>query len=84
MPAGAVGIRHPAAGSRLPDVRLLVIALGLAAAAGLFAMIHWTRVGMLVRAGATHRQMVRALGVNVALLYTAVFGFGALIAGLPA
>jgi len=45
-------------------------------------MIHWTRVGMLVRAGATHRQMVRALGVNVALLYTAVFGFGALIAGL--
>jgi branched-chain amino acid transport system permease protein len=65
-----------------PVYRLLVIALGLVVAAGLFAMIQWTRVGMLVRAGATHRQMVRALGVNVALLYTAVFGLGALLAGL--
>lgn len=69
-------------GLAYPVYRLLVIALGLAVAVGLFAMIHWTRVGMLLRAGATHRQMVRALGVNVALLYTAVFGLGALLAGL--
>jgi branched-chain amino acid transport system permease protein len=69
-------------GLAYPVYRLLVIALGLAVAAGLFALIQWTRVGMLVRAGATHRQMVRALGVNVALLYTAVFGLGALLAGL--
>ncbi|MEW6644091.1 MAG: branched-chain amino acid ABC transporter permease [Pseudomonadota bacterium] len=65
-----------------PVYRLLVIGIGLAVAGGLFALIHYTRVGMLVRAGATHRQMVRALGVNVALLYTAVFGLGALLAGL--
>ncbi|MGO4715610.1 branched-chain amino acid ABC transporter permease [Bradyrhizobium sp. 2TAF24] len=65
-----------------PLYRLLVIALGLAVAGGLFVLISHTRVGMLVRAGATHRQMVRALGVNVALLYTAVFGLGALLAGL--
>jgi len=65
-----------------PLYRLLVIVLGLAVAGGLFALINHTRVGMLVRAGATHRQMVRALGVNVALLYTAVFGLGALLAGL--
>ncbi|MBR1220414.1 branched-chain amino acid ABC transporter permease [Bradyrhizobium sp. U87765 SZCCT0131] len=69
-------------GLTYPLYRLLVIALGLAVAGGLFALIHYTRVGMLVRAGATHRQMVRALGVNVALLYTAVFGLGALLAGL--
>jgi branched-chain amino acid transport system permease protein len=37
---------------------------------------------MLVRAGATHREMVRALGVDVRLLYTLVFGLGALLAGL--
>jgi branched-chain amino acid transport system permease protein len=69
-------------GLTYPVYRLLVILVGAAVAAGLFAMIHWTRIGMLVRAGATHRQMVRALGVNVALLYTAVFGIGALLAGL--
>jgi len=69
-------------GLAYPVYRLLVIVVGLVVAAGLFAMIHWTRVGMLVRAGATHRQMVRALGVDVSLLYTAVFGLGALLAGL--
>ena len=37
---------------------------------------------MLVRAGATHREMVRALGVDIGLLYTAVFGLGAMLAGL--
>ncbi len=37
---------------------------------------------MLVRAGATHREMVRALGVRIGLLYTAVFGLGAALAGL--
>ena len=37
---------------------------------------------MLVRAGSTHRDMVRALGVDIRLLYTIVFGLGALLAGL--
>ena len=37
---------------------------------------------MLVRAGSTHREMVRALGVDIRLLYTIVFGLGALLAGL--
>ena len=37
---------------------------------------------MLVRAGSTHRDMVRALGVDIRLLYTLVFGLGALLAGL--
>ncbi|KAJ0342042.1 hypothetical protein COL154_014118, partial [Colletotrichum chrysophilum] len=41
-----------------------------------------TRLGMLVRAGSTNREMVRALGVDIRLLYTAVFGLGALLAGL--
>src|SRR5260221_4022462 len=37
---------------------------------------------MLIRAGASDRAMVAALGVNVRLLYTLVFGFGAALAGL--
>ncbi|TCR70452.1 branched-chain amino acid ABC transporter permease [Bosea sp. BK604] len=62
--------------------RLTIIAVGLLVAAGLSILINRTRVGMLVRAGATHRDMVRALGVDIKLLYTAVFGLGALLAGL--
>jgi branched-chain amino acid transport system permease protein len=40
-----------------------------------------TRLGMLIRAGASNREMVGALGVNIKLLYTLVFGLGATLAG---
>jgi len=65
-----------------PTYRLLIIATGLIVAAGLYILINKTRVGMLVRAGASNRDMVRALGVDIRLLYTVVFGLGALLAGL--
>jgi branched-chain amino acid transport system permease protein len=41
-----------------------------------------SRLGMLIRAGASHREMVGALGVNIKLLYTVLFGIGAALAGL--
>jgi branched-chain amino acid transport system permease protein len=56
--------------------------VGIAVAAGLYLLISHTRAGMLVRAGATHRDMVRALGVDIRLLTTFVFGLGAALAGL--
>ncbi|GAA0607152.1 branched-chain amino acid ABC transporter permease [Paenochrobactrum glaciei] len=65
-----------------PVYRLAIIFVGLMVALGLYLLINKTRVGMLVRAGSTNRDMVRALGVDVRLLYTAVFGLGALLAGL--
>lgn len=65
-----------------PTYRLLIIATGLLVAVGLYLLINRTRVGMLVRAGASNRDMVRALGVDIRLLYTVVFGLGALLAGL--
>ncbi|PVB59895.1 branched-chain amino acid ABC transporter permease [Labrenzia sp. 011] len=65
-----------------PPFRLLIILAGLLVALGLYVLINRTRIGMLVRAGSTHRDMVRALGVNIKGLYTAVFGLGALLAGL--
>lgn len=69
-------------GLTYPIYRLIIIAAGLLVALGLYLLINRTRIGMLVRAGATHREMVRALGVDIRLLYTAVFGLGALLAGL--
>src|ERR1700742_4757218 len=65
-----------------PLYRLVVIAVGLLVALGLALLINPTRIGMLVRAGATSREMVRALGVDIRLLYTLIFGLGALLAGL--
>ncbi|PPD15362.1 MAG: branched-chain amino acid ABC transporter permease [Methylobacterium sp.] len=65
-----------------PIYRLSIIALGLVVAVALALFITRTRIGMLVRAGATHRDMVRALGVDIRMLYTVIFGLGALLAGL--
>jgi len=69
-------------GLRYPAYRLLVVAVGLAIAVFLYVLITRTRVGMLIRAGASNRTMVGALGVNITLLYTLVFGLGAALAGL--
>ena len=65
-----------------PTYRLLIIAVGLAVALGLYLLVSHTRLGMLIRAGASNRTMAGALGVNVGLLFTLVFGIGAVLAGL--
>lgn len=70
------------AGLRYPLYRLLIIIVGLLVAAGLWYVVVRTRLGMLIRAGASNRTMVAALGINIRLLYTLVFGFGAALAGL--
>src|SRR3989449_2316164 len=70
------------AGLRYPLYRLVIIAVGLAVAGLLWFVVARTRLGMLIRAGASNRAMVAALGVNVRRLYTLVFGFGAALAGL--
>jgi len=69
-------------GSRYPVYRAVVIVVGLLVAALLWYLVTRTRLGMLIRAGASNRTMVGALGVNIKLLYTIVFGFGAALAGL--
>jgi branched-chain amino acid transport system permease protein len=69
-------------GSRYPLYRVAIIGVGLAVALGLWYVVTRTRLGMLIRAGASNRTMVAALGVNIRLLYTVVFGFGAALAGL--
>jgi branched-chain amino acid transport system permease protein len=69
-------------GSIYPVYRLAIIGVGLAVAALLWYVVTRTRLGMLIRAGASNRTMVAALGVNIKVLYTVVFGFGAALAGL--
>ena len=48
----------------------------------LYLVVMRTRIGMLIRAGASNREMIGALGINIKLLYTLVFGLGAALAGL--
>lgn len=65
-----------------PTYRLAIIAVGGIVAAFLYLLFKKTRLGMQIRAGAVNREMIAALGVNITLLYTLVFGLGALLAGL--
>ncbi|HMO70186.1 MAG TPA: branched-chain amino acid ABC transporter permease [Paracoccaceae bacterium] len=82
LPEALSGSVEVLPGLPYPTYRLLIIATGLAVALGLSVLINRTRIGALVRAGATNRDMVRALGVDIRLLYTVVFGLGGLLAGL--
>jgi branched-chain amino acid transport system permease protein len=69
-------------GSRYPLYRVAIIFIGVLTAIILWYVVTRTRLGMLIRAGASNRAMVGALGINIRLLYTVVFGFGAALAGL--
>jgi branched-chain amino acid transport system permease protein len=64
-----------------PIYRLVIILATLAVAVLLYVVVMRTRLGMLIRAGASNREMVGALGINIKLLYTLVFGLGAALAG---
>lgn len=66
---------------RYPVFRIVIIAAGLLTALGLWFLVSRTRVGMLLRAGATNAPMVSALGVDVKRLFMLVFGLGAMLAG---
>jgi branched-chain amino acid transport system permease protein len=65
-----------------PTYRMAIIATALLVALFLYVLVMRTRLGMLIRAGASNREMTGALGVNINLLYTLVFGLGAALAGL--
>ncbi len=62
--------------------RFAIIVVGLSVALGLYWLINRTRVGMLIRAGATNAPMVAALGINIKALNSLIFALGAGLAGL--
>ena len=65
-----------------PAYRIAVIAVGILVGVFLYLLFSRTRIGMQIRAGASNREMAGAMGVNIRLLYTLVFGLGTLLAGL--
>ena len=69
-------------GIHYPAYRLAIIIVALLVALLLYLGVMRTRIGMLIRAGASNREMIGALGINIKLLYTLVFGLGAALAGL--
>jgi branched-chain amino acid transport system permease protein len=69
-------------GRHLPSYDLFLIVAGPVILVGLHVLLAKTRFGRLVRAATQDREMVGALGVNQALLFTAVFALGAGLAGL--
>ena len=69
-------------GAPYPVFRLAIIGVGIAVAIGLYLLIARTRLGMQIRAGESDREMIGALGVDIATLFTLVFTLGAALAGL--
>jgi branched-chain amino acid transport system permease protein len=76
-PAALAGPVEVLPGMPYPAYRLLIIGVGLAVAVLLFVLVTRTRLGMLVRAGASNREMALAMGVDIPRLFTLVFGIGA-------
>lgn len=67
-------------GGAYPVYRLVVIGVGIAVAVALFLFQERTRVGSFVRAGVDDRDMAQAMGINIGLVFTAVFALGAFVA----
>lgn len=82
MPQALAGPLEIVPGFLYPAYRLLIIALGVLAVLGLYAFVTRTRAGVLVRAGASNREMATLMGVRVSRLFLGVFMLGAMLAAL--
>ena len=65
-----------------PVYRLFISAVCIALAAGMYLVFTRTRLGMMIRAGSTNREMVQSLGVDISFLYRVVFAAGVALAAL--
>jgi branched-chain amino acid transport system permease protein len=65
-----------------PTYRLFVILVGVLVAVGLWIFQEKTKFGALVRAGVDDEEMLRGSGINIQMVFTGVFGLGALLAGI--
>lgn len=82
LPAWLRGQVEIVPGIIFPSYRLVIIMSGVLVAAILYWIVSHTRLGMLIRAGASNRTMVSALGIDIATLFTTLFAIGAVLAGL--
>jgi len=65
-----------------PVYRLFISGVCLAVALAMYWIIQRTRLGMVVRAGYSNREMVQSLGINIEFIYRVVFAFGVALAAL--
>jgi len=65
-----------------PTYRLFASAACIVIAIGLYVVVNRTRLGMMIRAGASNRDMVRGLGIDITRLYRIVFAAGVALAAL--
>lgn len=65
-----------------PKWRLILLAVSMTTVFGVFALLQFTRFGLIVRAGMRDAEMLRFLGINITRHFMLVFGLGALIAGI--
>jgi branched-chain amino acid transport system permease protein len=72
----------PVMGLKYPNYNFLVIAVGIAAAIGLWAFVYRTRFGVMLRATSQNMKMASALGLDVGRVYVLAFGIGCFLAGL--
>jgi branched-chain amino acid transport system permease protein len=82
MPAALAGPVQLLAELPYPAYRLLLLGVGLLVALGLYLLVNYTRIGMLVRAGASNRAMAELMGVRVNRVFSFVFALGAALAAL--
>ncbi|MFW6147651.1 MAG: branched-chain amino acid ABC transporter permease [Thermodesulfobacteriota bacterium] len=69
-------------GSILPLYYVFMISIGIAIIVGLWLLIYRTRIGDIIRASVSDREMVSALGIRVSVLFTGIFILGSFLAGL--
>ena len=81
-PSGLTGPVQLPGGMQYASYRLAIIAVGVLVALLLYFLVTKTKVGMLVRAGASNREMAVAMGVNIRRLFTVVFALGAALCAL--
>jgi len=69
-------------GVTFPSYRLFIIVLGVLMLIGLFILMRYSRLGMIIRAGVQDRNMVEALGIDVKRVFSIVFAIGVGLAAL--
>ena len=83
VPAILAGVVQLTEAQSYPVYRLFISAVCILVAAAMYVAIHSTRIGMMIRAGSTSREMVQMLGIDVGRLFAIVFSVGALANPAP-
>ena len=77
VPAVLAGALQLTESQSYPVYRLFISAICILCAAAMYLAIHATRIGMMIRAGSSSREMVQLLGIDVGRLFAIVFSVGA-------